>query len=69
MISTRCRRLFLTTLSALVFLPVALAAQTIEENDSSAREARQENGLPLITTRNSRVHHERRDVDISGPVA
>ena len=51
MISTRHRTLFLTTLSALVLLPVALTAQSIEENDSSAREARQEDGLPLITTR------------------
>ncbi len=43
---------FVAALSAaLLLIPLALAAQTVEENDSSAREARRDNGLPLIATR------------------
>lgn len=48
------RRFLRSTLTALVAVAVVALpalAQTVEQNDSSAREARRENGLPLITTR------------------
>ena len=41
----------LSALVALLSTALPTLAQTVEQNDSSAREARQENGLPLITTR------------------
>jgi Tol biopolymer transport system component len=44
-------RMTVTALAALAALSLPVLAQTVEENDSSARKARQENGLPLITTR------------------
>jgi len=45
-------RLTITILaSSLLLIPSTSSAQTVEENDSSARAARRSNTLPLITTR------------------
>lgn len=44
-------RTTVTALVALIALALPVLAQTVEENDSSARKARQDNGLPLVTTR------------------
>lgn len=51
--TTMLRRLPVASalIAALTMTALPLSAQTVEENDSSAREARRDNGLPLIPTR------------------